>query len=162
MKDEILLIRSGRHLHSALSALRSSFPAAHITVVSNDGSHDVLDRVGIDARDRVVGRWSHVSASALIADPVGRGLWSRRAQRVAVLWPDPDGSGYGNVTRAALALSPRGFLAVTPDGTVCEQSGPRCLAREALNGLLSLLTRVAAFALLTVPARVWRVRGTSR
>jgi hypothetical protein len=162
MNGEILLIRSGRHLHSALLALRASFPDARITVVSNDGSHDVLDRLGIDARDRVVGRWSHVSASAFLADPVGRGLWSRRAERVAVLWTDPGGSGYGNVTRAALALAPSGFLAITPDGTICEQSGLRCLTREALNGLLSLLTQVAAFALFTVPARVCRVLGISR
>jgi hypothetical protein len=161
MTDEILLLRSGRHLSSALSALRASFPGARITVVSNRGSHDVLDRVGIDARDRVVGRWSHISVGALLGDPVGRSLWRRSATRVAVLWPDPEGTGCGNVARAALFLSPRGFLAITPDGAMHRQAGPPSLFRETVNGLVSLVTLAAVFGLLTVPARLSRnFRGT--
>jgi hypothetical protein len=162
MTNEILLIRSGRHLHSALSTLRASFPGARITVVSNHGSHDVLDRVGVDARDRVMGRWSHISISALLGDPVGRGLLRREAAYVAVLWPDPDGTGCGNVTRAALCLSPRGFLSITPDGTMRQQSGGRWLFREAVNGLLSIITLAAVFGVLTVPGRLWRSLRVAR
>lgn len=152
MAHDILLFRSARHLHTALQALRRTFPDARITVVSNAGSEDVLDRAGVGDASRVVGEWTHLSPRVLLGTEAGRSLWRRRRDLVAVLWLDQDGRGYGNVARAALCLSPRGFLVITPDGALTWHAGLRGLAREAGAAARSLVATVLVHALITIPA----------
>jgi hypothetical protein len=84
------------------------------------------------------------SALGLARSRAGREARRLKPTRVAVLWTHPDGVGFENVNRAALTLSPRGFLAVTPDGTVRPARASRVAGRE--------ITRVAwsAFALAVV------------
>ena len=77
-------------------------------------------------------------------------LWGY--DRVAVLWNDPDGTGQGNVDRTALAMSPRGYLAITPDGTIVERSPWPQLRREVARGVTSVATGAALAVLLYLPA----------
>jgi len=80
-----------------------------------------------------------------------------RVSRVAVLWNDPDGSGQGNVDRTALALAPRGFLAITPDGRVVERTmGPQ-VRHEVCRAITSVCTAIMLGALylpaMLIPAK---------
>ena len=75
---------------------------------------------------------------------------------MAVLWYDPDGVGQGNVNRTAIALSPRGFLAVAPDGSIVERYPQRALVRQLTRAACSVVALAALGALLFVPAAVGR------
>ena len=159
MSRQILVLRSARHLHTALDALRRAFPDARLVVASNAGSSPLLKRVGVPAADRVIGGWTHLSPRELATDPAGRSLWRLRRDLTAVLLLDPDGLGYGNVVRTALCLSPRGFVAVTPDGAIVWHSGVRAVLRQAMAALTSAAVSVLVYGLLMAPARLLRAAG---
>jgi hypothetical protein len=150
--ERIVLIRSGRHLGVAVDALQERFPGAEIAVVGTPGSEPVITQAGIDPGSIFVygakPRFTPV-AFALSRAALAARRWG--FTRVAVLWNDPDGRGQGNVDRTAFLLAPRGFLAITPDGSVVEKSPFRQLGYEARRALTSLAVGVVLGALY-VPA----------
>ncbi len=77
---------------------------------------------------------------------------------MCVLWNGPDGAGQANVDYTALTVSPLGFTAITPDGTLLAMRTSANLGREAARAVLSVA--VAAFLGLTLflPARVLALR----
>ena len=137
--ERILLIRSGRHLRVAIDALRDRFPGCTIAVIATPGSERIIEQAGVaaggifiyDARPRFTPVSFAVSSAVVAARRWG-------FTRVAILWNDPEGRGQGNVDRSALVLAPRGFLAITPDGSVVERSPFRQLGFEARRAVVSL------------------------
>ena len=159
MAREILLLRSARHLFTAVRVLRTRFPESRITVASQTGTDELLDLLDIPADQRVLGPWRQFTPTALLRTAVGRALRRRRFDEVAVLWLDPDGRGYGNVNRAALLLAPGGFLAITPTGDLIRQTPRRVLTAEARVAARSMAAAILIGALLVVPARLMRLVG---
>ena len=159
MATRILLLRTARHLDTALGALRNAYPAARISVCAGSASESVLDAAGVDRSDRVIGEWSHFSPSTLLRSPTGRKLLRGHRDVVAVMWMDRDGRGQDNVTRSALLLSPRGFIAILPDGSWRRHSGRRAMVRELARAVRSMAVAVAVLTLLLIPARVLRAAG---
>jgi SAM-dependent methyltransferase len=115
----VLLFRSGRHLGSAVTALRTAFPAARLVVIAQPGSERELQQAGVPERD-----WIAYTAGrfALVRFLVSSAFWQAlalRPWRVALLWNDPHGWGLSNVTRTSmLAGLGRRPIAVTPDGAL--------------------------------------------
>lgn len=165
--SRILLIRSGRHLHVAMDALRAHAPNCHIGVVGTSGSEGAIAQAGVAVEDRFIyptrARLQPLSfffsTTALRARTWGY-------DHVAVLWNDPYGSGQGNVDRTALGMSPGGFLAITPDGTIVERSSWRQFRTEGRRIVASLGVGAALAVLLYLPAAFLgvcaRVFGRSR
>jgi hypothetical protein len=88
---------------------------------------------------------------------VGRQLRSRDFDKVAVLWADPEGKGYANVSRTALLFSIRGFLAVTPDGSVIHQDSWHALKREIQRAACSITVFGFLQIFLYLPAAFLRL-----
>ena len=154
--SRILLIRSGRHLHVAMQTLAARLPGCHIGVVGTAGSEGAIAQAGVAAEDcfiytkrpRLQPLAFFFSATALRARTWGY-------DRVAVLWNDPDGTGQGNVDRTALAMSPLGFLAIAPDGTIVERSSWRQLRTEGRRLMASIGVGAALALLLYLPAMLF-------
>ena len=161
--EHILLFRSGRHLQTAIAALRAASPACAITVVARPEAAAALDQAGIDPAHRLMyDRTPFFHPWPFITSPAGRRALAGRFDRVCVLWNGPDGAGQANVDYTALTVSPLGYTAITPDGTLVPRRTGATLRREAARAALSLA--VAAFLGLTLflPARVLGVCRAGR
>jgi hypothetical protein len=149
----ILLLRSGRHLQVALAALDARFPGAQVAVVGTPGGERAILEAGI-AEDRTfIYQGRRFTPVAFFASRAAAAARRWRFDQVAVLWNDPAGTGQGNVDRTALLLTRRGFLAVTPDGSIVECEGFRQARHETRRAAASLATGVILGALY-VPAMV--------
>lgn len=153
--ERILLFRSGRHLQTALSALRTAFPGCEVAVVATPAALPALDAAGLDEAQRIIyDRTPFFRPLSFIASPAGRQARGRRFDRVAVLWNDPDGAGQANVDHTALLVAPRGFIAITPDGTLVTCRSTTLLGRELACAVRSLAVGAALTILLYAPARL--------
>jgi hypothetical protein len=154
-RERILLLRSGRHLRVAIDALQAHAPGCHVGVVGTPGSESAIEQAGVAADDVFI--YSNQPRILPLAFFSSRTAGQARRwgyDRVAILWNDPEGTGQGNVDRTALLLSPSGYLAVTPDGTIVERSlGPQ-IRREAIRIVMSIGTGAVLGALLYLPASV--------
>ena len=151
--SRILLLRSGRHLQVAMEALRSRLPGCHIGVVGTAGSEGAIAQAGVAAEDSFIytkGPRLQPLSFFFSATALRTRRW--RYDRVAVLWNDPQGTGQGNVDRTALAMSPWGFLAIAPDGTIVERSSWRQCRTECGRLVASLGVGVALAVFLYLPA----------
>jgi hypothetical protein len=147
MNKNIVLLRSGRHIHVAARSLRNLWPGCRLLVVSQPGTELVLDELGILPEDRFLySRKKFFSPLSFALSSACRQLRSRSFDKVAVLWGDPEGKGYANVSRTALLLSIGGFFAVTPDGSVIHQETWHTLKREFQRAAYS----IAVFGLLQI------------
>jgi hypothetical protein len=137
--ERIVLLRSGRHLQVALSALRDAFPGSAVTVVATTGTRETVEAAGVAPEDCVMyeGR-ARFHPAGLCATGVAWTLWRRGYDRVAVLWVDPDGSDRSNVDRTALLLAPFGFTGITPDGRLYERRTVALLGRELRRAIVSV------------------------
>ncbi len=142
--ERILLLRSGRHLEVALTALARAYPGCEVAVVGTPGSEIAIAEAGVPAARTFVLRRRRFSPARVLLSPTAIAVWRWGFDRVAVLWNDPDGTGQGNVDRTAFALSPAGFLAVTPDGRMT----PRGVTPQVRHELRRALTSVAAAIVL--------------
>ena len=153
----IVLFRSGRHIQAAAKALRSQYSGCRLLVVTQPGTEQILDQLKIGAEDRYVyGATRFFSPFRFAFSAAGRRLRSRSFDRVAVLWNDPQGTGSINVNRTALLLAPKGFLAVTPGGSVIEQDTWISVRREAIRTICSLGALVGILLALIIPAAFLR------
>jgi hypothetical protein len=151
--SRILLIRSGRHLHVAIDALRSYAPGCHIGVVGTAGSEQAIAQAGVAAADCFIyTKRSHLQPLSFFFSTTALRARTWGYDRVAVLWNDPLGTGQGNVDRTALAMSPSGFLAIAPDGTIVERSSWAQIRNECRRIVASLGTGTALAVLLYLPA----------
>lgn len=160
--ERILLFRSGRHLQVALAALRAASPSCEVTVVARPEAAAALDHAGIDAAHRLdYDRTPFFQPVPFITSAAGRRAVTGRFDRVCVLWNGPDGVGQANVDYTALMVSPLGFTAITPDGSLLPRRTAANLGREAARAVMSLA--VAAFLGLTLflPARLLAVRRSA-
>jgi hypothetical protein len=114
----ILVLRSGRHLDVAVHALAARYPGCHVGVVGTAGSAAALAQAGIAPEDSFLYPAPRFQSLGFPLSSAARAARKWRYDEVAILWSDAQGSGQGNVNRMALTLSLRGYLAVTPDGTV--------------------------------------------
>lgn len=161
--NEILLLRSARHLQVGIRALEAAFPGSTVSVVGQRGSEALLEQAGVAPANRFIYEdRPFFTPVAFLRSAAGRAVRKRRFIHVAVLWPDPAGTGYGNVGRTALALSPRRFLAITPDGSVIAQHSTRLLLREVRTAMTSAATLLILGVLLYAPAAVLRLLTTAR
>jgi hypothetical protein len=164
-RKRILLLRSGRHLRVAMDALATYSPGCHIGVVGTPGSEAAIEQAGVAPRDRFVYAARFQPLRFLFSST---GLRARcwRYDAVAVLWNDPDGTGQGNVDRTALVMNPRGFVAITPDGSIVERKLWPQIRTECLRVAASLGVGVALALLLYVPGFVFsmtrRASGAAR
>lgn len=157
MPSEILLLRSGRHLNVACDALRGAYAGCRIAVVAQPGTEGMLSRAGIAEEDRFVYKaGKFFTPFRFHWSETGRAVRRRSFDRVAVLWTNPSGDGFDNVNRTALLLSPRGFLAIPPDGSIVPQV-PLDETRRALRvACWSILVLSIIFVFLSIPAVVGR------
>jgi hypothetical protein len=147
-RERVLLLRSGRHLQVALTALQAYIPGCEIGVVGTPGSEGAIEQAGVPAANIFVyAKQPRFTPTAFFFSTTAVAARCWRFNRVAILWNDPDGSGQGNVDRTALTLAPRGFLAITPDGRVLERSMWPQVRHEVCRSLTSIATAVMLGAL---------------
>ena len=149
----VLLVRSGRHLGVALDALAAASPGCRVTVLATPG----IERAAVQADDRVQRLLIYDSRPrfqpmALLRSGLVLSLWRQRFDRVAVLWPDRAGTGQSNVDRSALLVAPRGFDAITPDGTIVPRHTTSQVTRELLRAACSCGVLAVLGLLLYLPA----------
>jgi hypothetical protein len=153
--ERILLVRSGRHLRVAMDALAACSPGCHIGVLGTPGAEVAMEQAGVAAADRFIyTRRARFSPLAFLLSPTALAVRRWHYDRVAILWNDPAGSGQGNVDRTALVMSPRGYLAIAPDGGIVERSSWPQLRRELVRAAASMAVGGALAALLYLPALV--------
>jgi hypothetical protein len=153
--ERILLFRSGRHLQTAIAALRAASPGCEITVVARTEAAAALDQAGIAPALRLVyDRTPFFQPWPFITSPAGRRALAGRFDRVCVLWNGPDGDGQANVDYTALTVSPLGYTAITPDGTLLARRTAATLRREAARAALSLAVGAFLGVTLFLPARL--------
>jgi hypothetical protein len=148
----ILLLRSGRHLRVAMETLAVRFPGCHIGVVGTPGSQAALQQAGIGESDTFLYERPRFLPAAFFFSRTALAVRRWRYDQVALLWNDPDGQGQGNVDRTALVMSPGGYLAVTPDGTIVVRKLWPQLRTEALRVLASLAVGAVLGVFLYGPA----------
>jgi hypothetical protein len=137
-----------------MEALAARYPGCHIGVVGTPGSESAAAQAGIAAEDYFLYRAPRVEPLAFFFSSAARATRRWRYDRVAILWNDPEGTGQGNVDRTALAMSPGGYVAITPDGTMVERAlGPQ-LRTECLRVVTSLAVGAALGVFLYGPAYV--------
>jgi hypothetical protein len=135
----VLLLRSGRHLHTAIAALQQRWPGCEIAVVGTPGSEPAIAQAGITFDNTFIyARRSRFSPLEFLVSHAASAARRWRFDDVAVLWNDPNGTGQGNVDRTAFLLAPRGFLAITPDGGVTERRLTRQIAHESRRTITSI------------------------
>jgi hypothetical protein len=155
--ERILLFRSGRHLATAMDALRMASPNCDITVVATPAAVPVLEQQGIDASHRILyDRTPFFHPWPFLTSAAGARAFAGRFDRVCVLWNDPDGAGQVNVDHTALVVSPFGFTAITADGSLFEHRTGAIVTREAKRALSSIGLAVALGLCLFLPARLLR------
>jgi hypothetical protein len=155
--ERVLLFRSGRHLRVAIDALRADSPGCAITVVATPAAATILDQIGIDAAHRIIYDRSPLFRPWLfITSAAGARALTRRFDRVCVLWNDPDGCGQANVDQTALLVSPRGFTAITADGTLIVHKTWPLFVREITRAVRSIGVVVALGLCLFLPAHLLR------
>jgi hypothetical protein len=157
--ERILLLRSGRHLQTAIAALRSRWPSCEIAVVGTPGSEAAIAQAGVEPRNTFIyTRRARFSPGMFFFSTTAVAVRVWRFDQVAVLWNDPDGAGQGNVDRTAFLLAPRGFVAITPDGSVVERRVAPQIRREGRRALLSIGMALVLSALylpaLIIPGRL--------
>jgi hypothetical protein len=148
----ILLLRSGRHLRVAMDALSTRFPGSRIGVVGTPGSRPAIEQAGIAPEDTFTYEAPRFQPLSFFFSRTALAVRLWRYDRVAILWNDPDGTGQGNVDRTACAMSPGGYLAITPDGTVIERAVIPQVRTEMLRVAASTGVGLALGLLLYVPA----------
>jgi hypothetical protein len=141
-----------------MDSLRTRWPECQIAVVGTPGSEPAITRAGIDPDNMFIyTRRLRFSPAAFFFSATSMAARAWRFDRVAILWNDPDGAGQGNVDRTAFLLAPRGFVAITPDGSVVERSLTPQMRREARRAVRSLAMAVMLGALylpaLLLPSR---------
>lgn len=162
-RKRILLLRSGRHLETALEALRASAPDCAITVVTTPAGIAATEAAGIpSAQQWIFTRTAFFEPWPFIRSGLGRQAARQRFDQVCVLWNDPEGAGHGNVDRTALLVSPSGFTAITPDGRVVERRTSRVLVHEALRAVTSVCLMALLGLFVFLPARALRSIGVGR
>lgn len=155
--ERILLFRSGRHLKTALDALRAGSPGCDITVVATPAAAVALDQNGIGAGRRILyERTPFFQPWPFLTSAAGARAWAGRFDRVCVLWNDPDGSGQVNVDHTALTVSPFGFTAITADGSLIEHRTTAIVRREAVRAVSSTAIAMLIGLCLFLPARLLR------
>jgi len=157
-RERVLLLRSGRHLQVALTALQAHVPGCEIGVVGTPGSERAIEQAGVPAANIFVyAKRPRFTPTAFFFSTTAVAARCWRFNRVAVLWNDPDGAGQGNVDRTALTLAPRGFLAITPDGRVVERTIWPQVRHELCRTITSIGTAMMLGALylpaLLIPAK---------
>ncbi len=151
----VALVRSGRHLHVAVAVLRRRYPACQITVIATPGTDAARRQAGIDERDWIVyDAHPRFDAWPMLVSGIAARVWTRRCDHVAVLWQDPTGGDRANVDRTARVLSPSGFAAITPDGTLIERRSIDTLRRQAVNAVMSAATAIVLGVALYAPAAI--------
>jgi len=150
----ILLLRSGRHLRVAMDSLTARFPGCRVAVVGTPGSEAAISMTDVRPGDAFIYRAPRMQPFAFLFSPTALAVWRWRYDHVAILWNDPDGTGSGNVDRTACVLSPRGYLAITPDGTIVERSAWPQVRREVVRLGASAAVGAALGLLLYLPAIV--------
>jgi hypothetical protein len=151
----MVILRSGRHLACALEALHSSGFGGRIVVVSQPGTEPSLEAAGVGPGERLIyDRRRTFSARAFLTSPAGRAVRATRFDSLAVLWTEPHGRGFENVNRTALALSPRGFLAITPDGVIRQVRPWRVASREVMRCAWSMTALAVLSVGVLLPALV--------
>jgi hypothetical protein len=149
--DRILLLRTGRHLGVALSALGARWPGCEVAVVGTPGSEPAIAQAGVPAAlTFVYDAAPTFQPAAFRFSRAARAAHRWGFDRVAVLWNDREGSGQGNVDRTAFWLALRGFVAVTPDGQLVDRSPWPHLRHQLRRAVLSLLA-APVLGLLFVP-----------
>jgi hypothetical protein len=144
----IVLLRSGRHLQTALSTLRRRWPGCEVAVVGTRGSETAIAEAGVPPGNTFVyARRPRFTPLAFLCSATALRLRAWRFDRVAILWNDPDGAGQGNVDRTALTLAPSGFVAVTPDGRLVERRACPQVQLECKRAIVSLGAAVVLGAL---------------
>jgi hypothetical protein len=155
--ERILLFRSGRHLQTAIDALRRHSPNCDITVVATPAAVPVLEQQGVDAAHRILyDRTPFFAAWPFITSSAGVRALAGRFDRVCVLWNDPEGAGAVNVDHTALAVSPFGFTSITADGSLIEHRTAGVVNREARRAASSIGVALALGLFLFLPARLLR------
>jgi hypothetical protein len=154
-RERILLLRSGRHLRVAMNALAHRFPGCHIGVVGTPGSQAAIEQTGIAPGDLFVYERGRFQPLAFFFSRTAVAARRWRYDRVAILWNDPDGSGQGNVDRTACTMSPRGYMAITPDGTVVDRAVVPQLRTELLRVAASAGVAAVLGVFLYLPALLW-------
>ncbi len=154
LPERILLLRSGRHLRVALDSLAQFAPGCHVGVIATPGADSAVEQAGIAAEDRFIYSGTRFTPLRFFFSTTAIAVRRWRYDRVAVLWNDPTGAGQGNVDRTALAISPRGYLAIMPDGSITHRSPWPQLRREVARTATSLATGAALAAVLYLPALV--------
>lgn len=153
--DRILLIRSGRHLQVALEILQRRYPGCHVSVVATPGTAAARLQANIAPEDWIVyDAHPQFDAWPMLRSGLAGRMWTRGFDRVAVLWQDPDGSDRANVDRAAALLAPRGFDAITPDGTLVRRQPAAFVMRQFRMMLCSAVMRALLALALYVPASI--------
>lgn len=152
--ERILLLRSGRHLRVAMDAVTARFPGCRIGVVGTPGSEAAMATADVRPGDAFIYGAPRMQPLAFLFSSTAIAVWRWRYHHVAILWNDPDGTGSGNVDRTACVLSPRGYLAITPDGTIVERSPWPQVRREVVRIGASAAVGAALGLLLYFPALI--------
>jgi hypothetical protein len=155
--ERVLLLRTGRHLQVAITALHREFPGAHLGVIGTPGSEHLIEQAGVGSQDAFIYRASRFTPFRFLVSRTATAARRWQFTHVAVLWNDPDGSGQGNVDRTALVLSPTGFWAITPDGSVQYRSTCPQVRHECRRAMASVATALLLGALY-VPALLLSAR----
>ena len=150
--ERILLLRSGRHLRVAMDALAARFPGCRIGVVGTPGSAPAIEQAGIAHDDVFTYERARFQPLAFFFSRTGWAVRRWRYDRFAILWNDPEGTGQGNVDRTACAMSPRGYLAITPDGSLVDRAVMPQAWTEARRVAASAGVAVILGVLLYLPA----------
>jgi len=161
--DRVLLVRSGRHLRVALDVLGITYPGCEIFVLATQGTEHALDQAGVPDDHCLI----YDAAPVFDWWPLLRSGVYRQARRlaydhVAVLWIDPSGGDRANVDRTAMLLSPRGFDAITPDGTLIARPTSALVCRALIRTAVSIPTAVILGVALFVPALVGQLLSRIR
>jgi hypothetical protein len=168
--ERVLLVRSGRHLRVAMDALATRYPGCRIGVVGTPGSEPALAQAGVAPGDMFIYRAPRIQPLAFFFSLTALAVRRWRYDRVAILWNDPEGTGQGNVDRTALAMSPRGYLAVTPDGSIVvgagappgRPAGRRVVASTGVAAALGLFLYLPALLFGPVASAFRRTSGPAK
>lgn len=152
--ERILLLRSGRHLRVAMDALAARYPGCRIAVVGTPGCEAAVAQAGLAPDDLFLYRAPRMQPLAFFFSTTAIAARRWRYDRVAILWNDPEGTGQGNVDRTAVAMSPGGYLAITPDGTIVSRRLLPQVRTECLRVGASIAVGAALAVLLYLPALV--------
>ncbi|MDP1569133.1 MAG: hypothetical protein Q8L86_03945 [Vicinamibacterales bacterium] len=161
--ERILLLRTGRHLATALHTLARVSPGCEVTVVATPGAESSLAGCGIGPeRTLIYDARPQFEAWPFLTSGLYRRARHTGYDRVVVLWLDPHGAASANVDRTAFLLAPGGFEAITPDGLITTRRAGPVLRRQAVIALASLVTLATIHLLLAIPARLARTMAVLR